>query len=308
MFDGWSRPTDSNSVVESRPGRRDARPVEAGNIDSPGGAGEQERWQLAGNAADVYQEYLVPAIFGPWAPVVVEAAGLRLGERVLDLACGTGVVARQAAPSVGADGTVVGVDNNPAMLAVARSVRVASGPPIEWREADAMALPFADAAFDVVCCQLGLQYFPDRSAVLRQMRRVLVPGGRVVLLVWQSIEHSPGFAVFAEALDRHVGTPAGSIMRAPFVLGDADEFRAVITGAGFRDVSVRAAVGTVRFPSAERFVEYQVAGSPLGAPVAEAGAPARDALVEAVKAAMAPYKSGDGVAFPIGARLANGIA
>jgi ubiquinone/menaquinone biosynthesis C-methylase UbiE len=267
----------------------------------------EERWQLAGSAADVYEQHLVPAIFGPWAPVVADAAGIRVGERVLDVACGTGVVAREAARRLGAGGSVVGVDNNPGMLAVARSVTI-GGPPVEWRQADAMALPFSDAAFEVVLCQLGLQYFPDRSAALREMRRVLVPGGRVVILVWQSIQHSPGFALLADALERYIGPRAATIMRAPFSLGDGEEVRANMARAGFRDISMSATVGTVRFPSAADFVQYQVAGSPLSAPVAEANEPARHALTEEVRTAIAPYESDEGVAFPIGARLATGHA
>jgi SAM-dependent methyltransferase len=269
---------------------------------------QREQWRLAGTAADAYQAHLVPAIFGPWAPVVVGAARLRPGGRVLDVACGTGAVAREAARCLGVRGAVVGLDNNPAMLAVARSVPVSPGPPVEWREADAMSMPFADASFDVVLCQLGLQYFPDRRAALREMYRVLVPGGRVVLLVWQSIEHSPGFAVLAEALERHVGTPAATIMRAPFVFGDPEEVRAAVAGVGYQDVSVRGAIGTVRFQSAKHFVQYQVAGSPLAAPVSEATDDARDALTRDVNAAMQPYESDEGLAFPIAAHLATGHA
>ena len=269
---------------------------------------QQEQWQLAGAAADVYQAHLVPAIFGPWAPVVVDAAGLQPGERVLDVACGTGVVAREAARQVGVGGCVVGLDNNPGMLTVARSVPLPAGPQVEWREADATAMPFADASFDVVLCQLGLQYFPDRRAALGEMRRVLVSGGRVVLLVWQSVEHSPGFAVLAERLERHVGTAAAAIMRAPFVFADPDVVRAAVAGVGFRNVSVRSATGTVRFQSTPHFVRYQVAGSPLSAPVGDATDDARAALSRDVEAAMQPYESTEGLAFPIAAHLATGHA
>jgi ubiquinone/menaquinone biosynthesis C-methylase UbiE len=133
---------------------------------------QKEQWQLAGSAPDVYERYLVPAIFGVWAPVLIDAAALRPGDRVLDLACGTGVVARQAKPHVGPTGAVTGVDLNPGMLAIARSVE----PSIDWQEGNAGALPFTDGSFDVVFCQLGMQYFPDRSAAIGEMHRV--PVGR----------------------------------------------------------------------------------------------------------------------------------
>ena len=271
-------------------------------------ASQQERWQLAGSAAEIYQEHLVPAIFGPWAPVMVESASLQPGERVLDVACGTGAVAREAAARVGVTGAVVGLDLNPGMLTVARGLPSAPGARVEWREGDATAMPFPDQAFDVVLCQLGLQYFPDRPAALMEMRRVLIPGGRLVLLVWQSIERSPGFALLAEALERQVGAPAAAIMRAPFVFGDPEEVRALIASAGFQDVSVRGATGTVHFPSAEHFVRYQVAGSPLAGPVGEASEGARAALVSEVRAAVQPFEDSQGLAFPIGAHVATAHA
>src|SRR5919109_4471287 len=123
---------------------------------------QSERWQLGGNAPEVYETELVPAIFGPWAPLLVAKAALHEGERVLDVACGTGVVARMAAPHVGTGGHVVGVDLNPGMLARARASSPPEGAAVEWREGDAGALPFSAASFDAVFCQLGLQYFPDR--------------------------------------------------------------------------------------------------------------------------------------------------
>ncbi len=169
QWDGRARaPRYSGAVrCDARAARR--RVAEANRMP------EREQWQVMGNAAEIYQRALVPAIFGPWAPRVVELAGLRPGERVLDVACGTGVVARLAAEAVGADGRVAALDMNPGMLAVAAAVP-AKGAAIEWIEGSAEALPFADAGFDAVCCQLGLQ-FPDREGALHEMARVAVPGG-----------------------------------------------------------------------------------------------------------------------------------
>src|SRR5262249_1850701 len=149
--------------------------------------------------------FLVPTIFRPWAEALLTLAALQPGERILDVACGTGVVARLAAVQVGPTGQVRGVDLNPGMLAVARSVPAPTGAVITWQEGTATALPLEDAAFDVVLCQQGLQFFPDRVAALQEMHRVLVPGGRLALSVWGPIASSPGFAVLAEALARHVG-------------------------------------------------------------------------------------------------------
>ncbi|HLL50277.1 MAG TPA: methyltransferase domain-containing protein, partial [Thermomicrobiales bacterium] len=138
---------------------------------------DHEPWQLTGNAAELYERYLVPTITGVWAADLVRRAALQPGERVLDVACGTGIVARLAAEQVGAQGVVVGLDLNTAMLDVARALPSPAGAPITWTEASVLAMPFPDATFDVVVCQLGLQFFPDRPQALQEMRRVLVSRG-----------------------------------------------------------------------------------------------------------------------------------
>ena len=165
---------------------------------------EHEQWQLDGSAPELYERYIVPAVTALWAADLVEWAAPGPGERVLDVACGTGVVARLAAEGVGA-GRVVGLDINAGMLAVARSLPPRAGLPIEWHEGSALSMPFPDAAFDLVLCQLGLQFFPDRPAALREMRRVLSPSGRLGLSVYSSIEHDPVAYALADALDRHLG-------------------------------------------------------------------------------------------------------
>jgi ubiquinone/menaquinone biosynthesis C-methylase UbiE len=210
---------------------------------------QQTQWQVTGSAPENYQRYLVPAIFGPFATDLLELSAMQPGERVLDVACGPGVVARLAAAVVGATGRVVGVDLNAGMLAVARTLPSSRAAPVEWREDDAAALQLPDGGFDVVLCQQGLQFFPDRPAALREMRRVLSPTGRLVLSTWREIGLSPGFAALAEALARHVPAAVATI-RGPFALGDADELRALVAGAGFKDVAVRPLARTLCFPSA----------------------------------------------------------
>jgi ubiquinone/menaquinone biosynthesis C-methylase UbiE len=269
---------------------------------------EHSQWQLAGNAAETYERALVPAVFAAWAPLVVELAAPRAGERVLDVACGTGVVARLVAERVGRTGEVVGLDLNAGMLAVAASIASNAGSaraPITWREASAMKMPFPDGAFDIVYCQLGLQFFPDRAAALREMHRVLVPGGRLGLMVWRGIEQSPGFAAFAAALARHVSAEAASIMRAPFGLADPEELRRLIAVPGFRDITTRPVPGAVRFPSVARFVQDQVAASPLAGHVARVSDEARAALISEMSDALQSYLAAGWLVFPIEAHLAT---
>ena len=214
----------------------------------------QTPWYGAGSsfglsAAEAYERCLGPAIFTPWAQDLVELAGPVLGERVLDVACGTGVVARAVGSRVGAAGKVVGLDLNAGMLEVARSLPWTAPAPVEWREANALDLPFEDGSFDLVVCQQGLQFIPDRLAALLQMRRVLAPGGRLSLSVWRPIHYSPRFERLHNALTRRVGPEAGIL--GPFALGDAEELRTLVGGAGFRDISLRQAAKILEFPSAE---------------------------------------------------------
>lgn len=247
------------------------------------------RWQqVGGNAAEVYERHLVPAMFAPWAPTLIDLASVQPGERVLDVACGTGVVTRPAAARAGRAGRVVGLDINAAMLAVARSLPAIEGAPIEWLEASALEIPLPEAAFDVVLCQQGLQQFPDRTAALREMHRVLAPGGRLAASVWSRIEGSPGMAALVSALERHVGLEAANNRRAPFALGDADELRGLLAGAGFRDVRVRTLVEAARFTSPEALVEAQLAATPLST-LGTLTDETRQAVARDVRAALRPY-------------------
>jgi ubiquinone/menaquinone biosynthesis C-methylase UbiE len=247
-------------------------------------------WQLEGTAPEAYEKYLVPALFAPFAERLIEIAEPRRGDRVLDVGCGTGIVARVAA---GRGCRAVGADFNPLMLETAR----AAEPAIEWLAADAGALPLPDASFELVACQASLQYFPDRAAALREMRRVLAPGGRLALSVWRSREHQPAWLRLAEALDRHVDPEVGDVMRAPFAFGDPEALRTLVATAGFRDVALRIVIESVRFPSATEMLRRQAVASPLAEPLAALGDEARAALARDFTASMRPYEDDDGVCF-----------
>ena len=163
-----------------------------------------------------------------------------------------------------------------------------------------MKLPLADSAFDVVLCQQGLQFFPDRPGALREMHRVLRPGGRVVLSVWRGIDRSPGFAVLAEALTRCISREAGALMTSgPFGLSSAEELRTLVASANFSDITIHPAVKILRYPSPHEFVHRYVAGSALASPVAGADDGARAALLADVNAGLQHYVGDQGLAFPI---------
>ena len=215
-----------------------------------------ETGQVTQSAAEVYEEIFVPALFQQWAGRVADAAQVREGQRVLDVACGTGVFARAAMGRVGGSGSVVGVDVNDGMLAVAR--RIAPG--IEWRTGRAEALPFEDASFDVVGCQFGLMFFEDRPAALREMMRVLHAGGRLAVAVWDRLESSPGYAAMADLLRRLFGDEAATAFGAPFVLGDRELLRSIFDAAGIADAEIRTEAGTARFPSLNAWIFTDIRG------------------------------------------------
>ena len=268
---------------------------------------QTECWQVTGSASEIDEQHLVPAVFQPWATLLIEQGQLQPGERILDVACGTGIVARFAAQRVGAAGRVTGLDLNPGMLEVARSVSAHLASFLTWQEGSATALPFGAAEFDVVFCQLGLQFFPDRSTALREMVRVLVPGGRLFLLVWRAIEHSLGFAALASALERHVGPEAASLMYAPFVFGDTTaELHMLCEQAGLQEVRVRFETRMVRFPSGPAMVRSYVAGSPLAGQMARAAETAGKRLIQDVAAALQHYIDDEGLAFPIEGQIIRG--
>ena len=252
-------------------------------------------WQLVEDGADAYERYLAPVFFDPWARRLLSLAGVRPGERVLDVACGTGSVARRAAERVGPRGSVTGLDLNEGMLAVARRTSTAAPIAIEWRQGDAAELPFADGAFDLVTCQQALQFMPERRKALLEMRRVLAPGGRAALAVLRGIEESPAYGPLADSLERHVGAAAGATLRSIFPAWSREEVRANVLEGGFRDVHVRSEVGSIRYPSAEEFLRREAACSPLAGVIRGMPDAKRDALVRDFEAAVAAHADDDGV-------------
>lgn len=256
-----------------------------------------------GNAAENYERFFVPAIGEPFAREMIEAAALRPGERVLDVACGTGIVTRLAAERVAPDGTVAGLDVNPAMLAVARTLVPASRTPVRWYETTAEAMPLPDASFDVVLCQLGLMFMADKGAALREMRRVLAPGGRALISI-------PAPTAFFNALDeaiaRHIGEDAAGFVRLVFSLHEPAEVEQLLNEAGFHQVRVRSGAKALHLPPPREFLWQYVRSTPLMGIMAEAGDDVRAALERETVSRWEPWTRGEGLAYEQPFILASG--
>jgi ubiquinone/menaquinone biosynthesis C-methylase UbiE len=274
--------------------------------------GDLEQWQLRGSAAELYDRYLVPAVTRQWAVDLVARVEVRRGDRLLDVACGTGVVARTAAERVGIDGRVVGLDLNPEMLAVARSLPRAGAVQIEWREASALALPFFAGEFGVVLCQFGLQFFPDPLIGLREMRRVLALGGRVGVSVFAELDRNPVAHALSDALDRHVGQGASFAKRNEHALADAEQLRTLFAGAELGRLRVETVARTSRYPSVSEFVRFQLQATPLAATLDRYDQLERDRLtalvVDDLSARLAPFVGEGEFAFPQVAHVVTAIA
>jgi ubiquinone/menaquinone biosynthesis C-methylase UbiE len=230
----------------------------------------------SGTAAENYERYFVPVIATPVAHDLLSAAALEPGERVLDVACGTGVIARLAAERVGSSGKVVGIDVAPDMIEVARATPVPSRSAIEWRQGDAAAVPFPNASFDVVLCQMGLMLFPDKPAALAEMRRVLADGGRIALNTPGAINRP--MEILAEALARHVNPDLAGFVHAIFSMSDPTAHEQLLHEAGFGGVEANVAVTTIRLPPSREFLWQYINLTPLGAVVSQAPEKAQAAL------------------------------
>jgi ubiquinone/menaquinone biosynthesis C-methylase UbiE len=207
-------------------------------------------------AARGYENLFVPALFDQWTKHLIDGAGIREGSHVLDVACGTGVLARNALSRTGAGGRVVGVDPAPGMLVAAKDIE----PNIDWILCGAEALELDDETFDCVISQFGMMFFQDRQKSAEEIFRVLKPGGSLAIAVWNSIEQNPAYADIVSVLQEQVGTAAADALRLPYSLGKAQEVTAVLDISGFTGITVETKVEFARFPSSRHMVEAELRG------------------------------------------------
>jgi SAM-dependent methyltransferase len=263
--------------------------------------------------AQVYEDFFVPALFVPCAAELLELVPPDEGDRVLDVACGSGAVARAAAARVGPRGSVTGVDLRPGMIEVAASLPPVSGPPVDWRVGDALALEDGDGSYDVVLCQQGIQFFPDQAGAVREMRRVLARGGRVGLAVWQGMDRNDFFRELTEVEARHLEALGVTYeeLAGPFLHGDPEWLHALLADSGFGDVRVEERTFEARF-AADGFVENVEFAYSAVVPEFSDDPERFAAFVEAVdrdaRETLERHRDGAEIAFDVAVNVGAGVA
>ena len=242
---------------------------------------------FTGTAAENYERYFVPAIAMPVSVGLLDTANLHTGERVLDVACGTGVIARLAAEQVGPSGSVTAIDLAPDMVSVGKSSAAPAAPHIEWHVSDAATLPFADNSYDVVLCQMGLMFMEDRPAVLAEMRRVAAPGGRVVVNTPGAIQ--PAFLLMERAIVEHISPDLGGFVRAVFSMHDPAALASLLRDSGLHDVSATVTTASFELPAPAEFLWQYINLTPMGPLVAAAPDEAQSAMERQVVDGWQPF-------------------
>jgi len=244
-------------------------------------------FQLKGNAAQVYESQKVPTMFRPLTETTLATLSLDGCASVLDVACGTGIVSRLLADRLGPRAKIVGIDLNAGMIAVAREHTPRTGATVEWHEADVGALPFAAGTFDLAICQQGLQFFPDKLQALQEIRRVLVPRGRIALTVWSEI--SPLNGAMADVLREKLSATIAQRLLDPFAFRDAAAIRSLMTEAGFGNITVQTLVVQRRIGPAAESIPRELAGSPVSEDIAALEPATRATLFRDIGTMLKPY-------------------
>ena len=253
-------------------------------------------WQLSGNAAELYEQYLVPTIFVPWAQHILSTVIPQNGDNILDVACGTGIVARMAKARVGSSGRVVGVDLNTGMLNVAKSLSGHRN--IEWIEADVGNIPLENDSFDKAYCQQGLQFFPDKVAALCEIGRILKPGGSCVAVVAQTLEQNPLMRSQAAATEKHIDSDAAAGFKAVCGLSDGSKIEELFETAGYLGITWNTVDLTLTYPDALVFIRNGIMATPVAGLISDWDIEARQALLDDILHGFGDYFDGRSLTFP----------
>jgi SAM-dependent methyltransferase len=251
-------------------------------------------WQLSGDAPTAYNRFALK-VMEPWTDDLILAGGCRDGDRVLDVACGTGLIAGRISLVSRKFCAITGIDINEGMLSVARR-----NPQIEWHQGSATELPFEDGSFDVVLCQQGLQYFPDRAAAMRGMARVLAPGGRIALNVWGALNRQPFYVALVDGIVEFLGEEAAkSAFDLPFSLNTAGELRMLASDAGLQSITIRFEHRTMRYPAPANMVAGFMGATPIASQFQALPSDRQHAFADYVAERLAGYVDDAGLAVPM---------
>ncbi len=263
-------------------------------------------YQLQGNAAQQYEQNNVPRILRAKAEAMFDRVELQEGDRVLDVACGTGIVTRVAVERCSSLASIIGLDFNAGMLEVAKVNTPKTDTPVEWQQGDMCALPFPDDSFDIVLCQQGIQFAPDKLAALSHMRRVLAPGGRLAFTVW-SQPHTIS-AALADAVGRYVNDEARTSILLPFAWSDPKVMRELVDEAGLQAIQMEIIESPMRWPSAEDEISDYVAVNAARTPFTSEITEARTVIIEEIRSALELHLEGDDFVMPTRSHLVQARA
>lgn len=260
---------------------------------------DKSGWQLCGDGPEAYEKYIVPAFSGAWAQDIVDRAALRNGDRILDVGCGTGIVSRYAFKALGESCHITGMDINEIVLKKAGEICPPNITHIEWKQGDVTDIPFSDNKFDVVLCQQGLQYFPDRPRSLNEMNRVLVNQGRAVFSVWRPIEYFPFYSALHSTLEKYVSAEAASILASAFTGGESAQLKILFENAGFKDIDICLIIKQMRYSPIEEFLIGGFVASPFGYDILALEESKRQEMFQTLKKSISNYIDDHGLAAPM---------
>ena len=258
---------------------------------------EQSGFQLQGSAAQSYEEQQVPSLLRPLAELTLRHVVVNEGDQVIDVACGTGIMGRLVAEKLGNAGSVVGVDLNPGMIEVAREHSPETSVSVEWLQGDANDLQFPDSSFDITFCQQGLQFFPEKVAALKELRRVTTPGGSIILTVWSAV--SPVNAAISDALARYVNDEAAQSALSPYAFRDAEVIKGLMIEAGIQGITMETlVVERLIMGQGEESIPKMMAGTPYGVDFGKADEATQRAVVKDVVEALQGFQGDNGIVVP----------
>lgn len=257
------------------------------------------KWEMSSDGPETYEECIVSTWMEDWSPDLIEAGQIGPNQRVLDVACGTGILARKAGGLVGPGGRFACIDLNDGMLRVGcRYVKQTGATEVEWHHCDVTKMPFSNAEFDTVLCQQGLQFFPDKLAALQEIKRVLVPHGTLALSVWGRPEKSPHVIVICDVLTKFFGPDSTQMFKVACSLSSPDLLSKLIQEAGFSDICIRTDVKIARHPSFTRFLPAYFSIFPVASLISELPDDERDRMFHLIEKGLAPWIENGALAVP----------